>query len=103
MSFEFRKGQELRKRFSRGHWSFTGPRDEEKLHGTHTYKPKGKWNITADDVVEKVKESGHPIFRGISTLNRGVLKRKSGRCTFHITAESQNAELLFRPITQQIS
>ena len=30
------------KRFSRGHWSFLGPGDEEKWFGTHTYKPEGK-------------------------------------------------------------
>ena len=44
------------------------------------------------------KESGHPIFRGISALDGGVLKRKSGRCTIHFTAESSIAELLFRTI-----
>ena len=35
---------------------------------------------------------------GFSALNRGVLKRKGGRCTIHFTAESPNVELLFRTI-----
>ena len=52
----------------------------------------------ADVTLEKFKERGHPIFRGISALNRGALKRKGGRCTIHFTAESSNAELLFRAI-----
>ena len=44
------------------------------------------------------KETGHPAFRGISALNRGVLKREGGRCTIHFTAEVSNTELLFRTI-----
>ena len=82
----------------RGPCSFLGPREEEKWYGTHTNKPEGQWNSTADVMVENFSESGHPIFRGINALNRGVLKRKGGRCTIHFTGESPNAELLFRTI-----
>ena len=41
MLFEFPKGQELRKRFQLGHWSFLSPGDEEKWYGTQSYKPEG--------------------------------------------------------------
>ena len=34
-----------------------------------------------ENMVEDFKETGHPIFRGISALNRGVLKRRGWRCT----------------------
>ena len=47
---------------------------------------------------ENLRETGHPVFRGVSALNRGVLKRKGGICTSHFTAESSNTELLFRTI-----
>ena len=60
--------------------------------------PKDCGIKNADVTLEKFKEKGHPIFRGISALNRGALKRKGGRCTIHFTAESSNAELLFRAI-----
>ena len=56
----------------RGLWSFVSPGEENKWCGTHTYKPEGQWNEIADVMVEKSKESGHPIFRGISALNRGM-------------------------------
>ena len=54
--------------------------------------------MTADVMVENVKESGHPKVRGIGALNRGFLKRKGGRCTTNFNAESSKAELLFRTI-----
>ena len=49
----------------------------------------------ADVMMEIFKEIRHPIFQGISALNRAMLKRKVGRCTIHFTAESSNTELLF--------
>ena len=47
-------------------------------------------------MLDILKESGQPTFRGSSALNRGVLKRKGGRCTNQLTAESTDIELLFR-------
>ena len=64
------------KRLPRGHWSFFGPGEEDKWHGTHTCKPEGKWDSVADLMIELFKESGHPMFRGISAFNRGILKKK---------------------------
>ena len=43
-------------------------------------------------------KSGHPVFRGTSALDRGTLKRKSGRNTIHFTADSGNIELMLRTI-----
>ena len=53
-----------------------GPRDEDKWYGTHTCKPEGKWNTIAENMVEDFKETGHPVFRGISALNRGTEKKR---------------------------
>ena len=49
-------------------------------------------------MVERFIETGHPVFKGISALSRGILKRKGGRCTIHFNADSSNTELLFRTI-----
>ena len=38
-----------------------------------------------------------PVFKGISVFTRGILRRKGGRCTFHI-ADSSNTELLSRTV-----
>ena len=34
-------------------------------------------------------ESGHPIFRGLGTFNRGILKKKGGRSTIFLTIQSR--------------
>ena len=64
------------KRFQRGHWAFLGLVNEEKWYGSYSYEPEGKWDDEANQMIEDFKESVHPIFRGISALNRGFLKRK---------------------------
>ena len=61
--FEFRKGQELRKKFSAWTWSSLGPGKEDTWYGTHNLKAEGQWNISADVMVENFKESGHPLNR----------------------------------------
>ena len=72
------------KKFQRGRWTFLGLGDEEELYGTCKYKPEGKWDQQADQMIEIFARSGHPICRGMSALNRGTLKRN----TIHITTES---------------
>ena len=85
-------------RFSQGHWTCLGPGDEKKWYGTHCYKPDGKWDSAAPSMVQRFAETGHPIFKGISALSRGILKRKQKRDTIHFNADSSNTELLFRTI-----
>ena len=48
--------------------------------------------------VERLEDTGHPIFKGVSALIRGILKKKNGRDTKHINADDSNTELLFRII-----
>ena len=73
--------------------------DEEKWHGTCNYKPEGKWDQQANQMIEVFAQSGHPVFRGTSALSRGTLKRKQGRNTIHFTADSENIELIMRTIS----
>ena len=49
-------------------------------------------------MVERFKETGRPVFKSISALSRGILKRKNGRATIHFNADSSNRELLIRTI-----
>ena len=74
----------------------------KKWYGTPNYTPEGKWDSVATEMVGRFKETGYPVFKGISALSREILKRKGGRCTIHFNADSSNTELLFRTI-QQIS
>ena len=49
-------------------------------------------------MVERFKDTGHPVFKSISALSRGILKKKSGRDTIHFNTDAPNTELLFQII-----
>ena len=40
--------------------------------------PQGEWNRVAEQMMMEFSESGHPVFRYISPLSRGVLQSKGG-------------------------
>ena len=86
------------KEFQRGHWSFLGPGDEEKWCGTCNYKPEGKWDQQAHQMIEVIAQRSHPVFRCTSVLSRGTFKRKQGRNTVHFTADAENIALIMRTI-----
>ena len=75
------------KRFRQGHWTFLGLGDEKKWHGTHSQTPEGKADSTATQMVKRFEESGHPVFKSLSDLSRGILKRKNDRDTIHFNAD----------------
>ena len=70
------KVKKYAKRFSPGHCTFLVPADEKKLYGIHLYTPEGKWDSTAAQMVDRFKDTGHPAFKSISPLSRGILKKK---------------------------
>ena len=43
--------------------------------GTLPLTPEGKWESTATRIVERFKETGHPVFKKLSALSRGILKK----------------------------
>ena len=71
------------KRFQRGHRSLLGPGDEEKWYGTHTYKPEGKWNTTADDMVARGMGSSRH-----ATNRRRWTREGPGTCVCAVTLSS---------------
>ena len=79
-------------RFSQGHWF--GPGDEKKWYGNRNYKPEGKWDSVASQMVQRFKDTDHPVFRNVSALSRGILKRLKGKDTIHFNADASNTEFL---------
>ena len=71
------------KRFPRGHWTFFGPGEENKSSGTHSSTLEGNWESTATQVVERFEETDHPVFKSISALSGGILKRKKEQQRHH--------------------
>ena len=49
-------------------------------------------------MVVRFKDTGHPVFKSISALSRGILKQKNRRETIHFNADASNNELLYRAI-----
>ena len=70
------------------------PDQEQKKHA---YKPEGLWNRSAVMIMFHLRESGDPIFRATSVLDRGSLKKQGGKLSIH-HGDSSTAELLFRII-----
>ena len=77
------------KRFRRRHWSILCPEHEEKWHGTYSHEPEAKWDNEAGQMIEHIAGSGHPIFRGTSALNRGIVSIQGVTNTIHFSAESR--------------
>ena len=85
-------------RFSEGHWTFLGPRSEEKWYVSSNHAQKEQWNWTANKMVQRFIETGHPEFQSISALSRGILKQRTGKTSIHFNGDSMNTELLFQTI-----
>ena len=61
---------------------------------------KEKWDSAAAQMVQRFQDTGHPVYKSISALSRGIfffLKKKK-RDTIHFNADASNTELLFRII-----
>ena len=91
--------KEYARRFPRGHWSSLGPGSEKKWYGTFDGKPDGSWNRTAEKMLQNFKDSGHPIFRCTSPLERGEFRSKAGgKTTIHFNGSTENTELLLQMV-----
>ena len=49
----------------------------------------------ANKMVQRFKGTCHLVFKSISALSRGILKRKKGKETIHSNGDSTHTELLF--------
>ena len=56
----------------KGYWAFIGPGNEDKWFRRYDYKPERKMGLHCfKKMVKQFKETGHPVFKGTSALNRG--------------------------------
>ena len=67
------------KRFSQGHWTFLGLGNEKKWSGECNSKLEGKWNSIASQMVQRFRETCHPVFTSASALSRGILRKLKGK------------------------
>ena len=56
------------------------------------------WYTCTTRMVERFKDTGHPVFKSISAFRRGILKKKNNSDTIHFNADASHTELLFRII-----
>ena len=90
---------ECARRFTQGHWSFLGPGSEKTWYGTHVNELDGEWDKTAEGMMLNFAESGHPVFRARSVLERGDLKSKGkGVNTIHFNGSDETIELIHRTV-----
>ena len=76
------------------------PGAAEKWYETHTCKPEGQWNRSAEMMMLTLGERGHPVFRATSALDRGFLKSRGGvKLSIRYNGDLSNAELLFHTIS----
>ena len=61
---------EYARSFMRGQWSLLVPGSEKSWYGTDVCKPAGQWDEVAEDMMLNFAESGHPIFRTTSAVER---------------------------------
>ena len=47
------------------------------------YKPEEKWNSVASQMVQRFKETSHPVFISASALSGGTLRTLKGKETIH--------------------
>ena len=93
------KMQEYARKFPRGRWSFLGPACEEKWYGTHTQKPDGEWDRTAESMMLNFAESGHPAFRATGASERGELRGKGkGKKSIHLNGSEETVDLILRTV-----
>ena len=87
-------------RFLQGHWTFPGPGSEKIWYGGSSYPPNGEWDSTANEMVQRFRDTGHPVFKikSTSALSRGILKRKKGFETLQFNGDSSHTGLLFQTI-----
>ena len=92
MCFKFRTSQEVRENIVARTLNILRPWRRKEMHGTLSYTPEGKWDSICDtDGGTILKETGHPVFKSISPLSCGILKRKETPYTSVRMLRTQNS------------
>ena len=76
-----------------------GPGSEKKWYGTHVTELDGELHETAEEMMFRFAERGHPIYGATSALERGELKSKGkGMQSIHFNGSDEPIDLIFRTI-----
>ena len=88
----------LARRFGIGQWSFIGPGSEKKWYSSER-SPQGAWDDIAAKMLLEFAQSGHPTFRAMTPLSRGILKSKGhGKLSIHFAADVDTVDSIYRII-----
>ena len=88
----------LARKFGVGQWSFIGPGSQKKWYSAEN-SPQGAWDNIAEEMLLEFAESGHPTFRAMTPLSRGILKSKGrGKLSIHYCADQKTIDTIFRII-----
>ena len=97
--FQIQKNSSRTRRDSRKDiCALLGPGNEKKWYGNCNYKLEGKWDSIASQMVQRFKETGHPVFTSASALSHGIRKKSKVKESPPFNADASKKELLFRII-----
>ena len=86
------------RRFLLGRWSFLGPGSEMKWYGTHSDKPAGNWDKTAERMMLNFAEKlSSFLSRHQRPGKRRVKKQRKGKSA-HFNGSEETMELILRTI-----
>ena len=60
----------------------------------YSFEHEGKWDSMASQMVERLKETSDPVFKGASASSLGILRRKTHRDTIHVNADAPTRALI---------
>ena len=78
------------RRFWSGHWTFLGLGSEKQWYASSSHAEEGQWNCTAAKMVQRLKLIGHIVFKSISSLSRGSLKKKQCKTSIQFNGNYMN-------------
>ena len=91
------KVRQYASRFVKGHLAlFIGPGCEEKWFRGYNCKPKVRLGFRYFQMVKHFEETGHYVFKGTGSLNRGIMCKRKSKDTIHYNRDPSNVELLNR-------
>ena len=85
-------------------WTLVIPRTRIRMEMVRIkhVQTKRRMNDVAENMMLNLSETGHPVFRGTSALERGTLQSNGGgKLPFHVCGVCETVEVMFRPYFRQ--
>ena len=72
---------------------------DPRRNGAEPHKPDGEWDKLFEGMMLNFADSGHPVFRASSALERGDLRNKGkGVKTIHFNGSDETIEFILRTL-----